>query len=178
MPYSSSEGKGLMCGWALDLKPCSIIDVGAGSGTYADLLQAKLQDCVFRAIEIHEPYIERFGLLAKYKDIVLDDVRNWSVDCVYNEFTAADVVILGDVLEHLSHEDALAVWSTARAVARKAVLLSLPIVEYPQGAVDGNEHEAHLHTWSHEAVLAELDGIVDWWTGSQIGVYRATGRAS
>lgn len=178
MPYSSPEGKGLMCGWAIDLAPRSIIDVGAGSGTYADLLRPKLPDCAFRAIEIHEPYIERFGLLAKYKDIVLDDVRNWNVDCVYGDFTTADVVILGDVLEHLSHEDALRVWSTARAVARKGVLLSLPIVEYPQGAVDGNEHEAHLHTWSHEAVLAELDGIVDWWTGSQIGVYRATGSSS
>jgi hypothetical protein len=46
----------------------------------------------------------------------------------------ADVVVLGDVLEHLTYLDAVAL----RGRTRAAAYLSLPIVAYPQGAVEGN----------------------------------------
>jgi SAM-dependent methyltransferase len=181
MPYSSTEGKSWIRRLLADVEPSSILDVGAGSGTYADLLQPVLPDCRFRAIEVHEPYIERFRLAAKYETILTVDVRKWGS---YLFWATADVVILGDVLEHLAHADAVATWHVARTAAEVGVVLSLPIVEYPQGAVDGNEHEAHLHTWSHESVLAELEGITEWWTGEEIGAYWAptagarTGRPS
>jgi hypothetical protein len=46
----------------------------------------------------------------------------------------ADVVVLGDVLEHLTYLDAVAL----RRGTRAAAYLSLLIVAYPQGAVEGN----------------------------------------
>jgi hypothetical protein len=84
------------------------------------------------------------------------------------------VVILCDVLEHMVLSHALAVWAAARAHARH-VVLSIPIVEYPQGAHLGNEHEAHLQVWKHETVMQLLAGVQHWQRHDSIGVYLAAG---
>jgi hypothetical protein len=166
MPYSSSEGKEWMRERIVADAPASVLDVGAGWGTYARLLRSELPAAVLTGLEVHSPYITRFGLAALYDMLIIGDVRE------IEPIPTADVVVLGDVLEHLTYLDAVALWGRTRAAARVAVYLSLPIVAYPQGAVEGNPHEAHLHTWDHDAVLA-LGGITDFWTGIEIGCYRA-----
>lgn len=183
MPHSSDQGKPWMRReiWeALDGAPerfdeggsrlaPRVLDIGAGAGAYADLLASTMPRRFLphmTAVEIHEPYVERFGLLRKYDEVLLGDART-------NDLPEADVVILGDVLEHMSFGDAKALWAKARAAATTAVFLSLPIVEWPQGAVDGNKHEAHLHSWTHASVQANLPGIVEWHLGEAIGAYRA-----
>jgi Methyltransferase domain len=172
MPVSSREGKD----WTVDRicahRPASILDVGVGAGIYEEFLRPVLPDARFVGVEVFEPYLERFDLPSRYDEVLVADVRN------LDPLPAVDVVILGDVLEHLVHAEALTLWARARRAARTAVFLSLPIVEYPQGEVDGNQHEAHLHTWSHESVLAELDGIVCWYAPPwphQVGAYEASG---
>lgn len=172
MPVSSREGKD----WTVDriraLRPASLLDIGVGAGIYEELLRPVLPDTRFVGVEVFEPYLERFDLPARYDEVLITNVMD------LDPLPAADVVILGDVLEHLVHQDALTLWARARRAARKAVFLSLPIVEYPQGEVYGNRHEAHLHTWSHESVLAELEGIVGWYAPPwphQVGAYEAKG---
>lgn len=184
MPYSSDEGKRWMCKriWvALATAPARhedghrlaprVLDVGAGSGTYADLIASE-QACMrtwmphLTAVEVHAPYVDRFGLRRKYDEVIIGDARAVA-------FPAADVVILGDVLEHMPAADAHAVWAKARAAASTAVLASLPIVEWPQGESEGNPHEAHVETWSDARVMAELPGIAARWVGGRIGCYRA-----
>ena len=93
------------------------------------------------------------------------------------ELPAADVVILGDVAEHMTEADALRLWQRAADAAARAVYLSIPIVHYPQGEIEGNPHEHHVvEDWNHEKVLASFDGIGEWWLGSEVGVYeRLTG---
>jgi len=166
MPWSSDEGKDWMRRHVVALNPGTVLDVGCGAGAYADLLRPLLPEAKFTAIEVHEPYIERFGLVAKYDRLIVGDVRDL-------EFGSEDVVIFGDVLEHLAVADAVAVWERARAAAWLGVFASLPIIEWPQGPVDGNRHEAHLHAWSHDQVLAILGGVEEWWCGSAIGAYFA-----
>ena len=88
------------------------------------------------------------------------------------ELPAADVVILGDVAEHMTAEDASLLWDRASAAARKAVYLSIPIIHYPQGEIEGNPHEHHVvDDWDHDKVLAAFPGISEWWLGSEVGVY-------
>jgi predicted nicotinamide N-methyase len=186
MPYSSGEGKAWLAAqiWAAlreapertdeetgHVFAPRVLDIGAGSGTYADLLSPgrHVRDRGYlhiTAIEIHIPYVSRFNLRSKYDDIIMGDAR-------VTALPKSDVVILGDVLEHMPLPDAVALWQRAREAATTAVFASLPIVEYPQGESEGNPHEAHVHTWSHDLVLAELAGITEWWAGPQIGVYRA-----
>ncbi len=167
MPWSAHEGREWSVERITALKPSTILDIGVGSGTYADLLRPHLPEATFIGVEVHAPYVERFGLRAKYDELRVTDVR------FMNNLPVVDVVVLGDVLEHLTHPEALHLWWQARASARLGVHLSLPIIDYPQGACEGNEHEAHLVDWTHGKVMSELDGVTDSWTGTIVGRYQA-----
>jgi hypothetical protein len=166
VPFSSDEGKQWLINRIIARQPRSLLDIGVGSGTYARLLRPVLPGCQLIGVEIHEPYVQTYDLRSWYDQILLGDARICPLP-------PADVVVLGDVIEHMSLTDALALWARVRATATVAVYLSLPIIEWPQGAEYGNEHEAHLHTWSHDLVLSELDGITGWEIGETVGVYEA-----
>lgn len=109
------------------------LDVGPGRGTYYDLL-ADLVPTI-DAIEVWYRYIRKYDLRAKYHEVKHADVR-----CHRN--FAYDLVIFGDVLEHMSAEESAAVWARARAQARYG-LISVPLGHYPQGEVKGNPFEVH-----------------------------------
>lgn len=160
MPYSAGEGKDWIIG---RIAPGAVVlDVGTGAGTYAKLLPGR----DMYGIEIFEPYVDRFGLASLYRRLYVGDARTL-------DYPRVDVVILGDVLEHVVKAEALGVWAKARDAARVAVFLSLPIYGYEQGEVAGNRHEAHLHQWSHEEVMCDLPGIAESWQGQIVGAYRA-----
>ena len=45
-------------------------------------------------------------------------------------------------------------------------------MHYPQGEIEGNEHEHHVvDDWDHDKVLAAFTGIGAFWTGTEVGVY-------
>jgi hypothetical protein len=168
MPRSLIDGKAWISHEVARLKPTTLLDVGPGQGTYSDLLRGVTPGATWSCVEIFAPYVEIFELRRKYDVVHVADIRSFSWPCQY------DVVILGDVLEHLTLADARQVWGSARAHARH-VVLSIPIVEYPQGVHYDNIHETHLHIWSHELVVNELDGICRWQRHELIGVYLAQG---
>lgn len=165
MPTSADEGKPWMINKILAKEPNSVLDLGAGSGTYGRLLRPLLPNAFLTSVEIHAAYVSEYKLWRFYDSVIIGDIRS----C---DLPRADVVILGDVLEHMKQSDALQLWEHARERAMKSVLLSIPIVEYPQGAMFGNEHERHIRTWSHQDAL-DLPGVMDSWQGSQIGCYEA-----
>ena len=169
---SSAEGKS----WikdrisllALD-GPVSVVDVGPGVGTYAKLLAGPDVKRI-TAIEVWEPYVRTYRLHRYYDEIILGDVREVPIP-------ATDVVILGDVAEHMTVGEAQEVWRRCAEAARRAVYLSIPIVHYPQEPIEDNPYEVHVEEdWSHEKVLAQFDGIGASWAGREVGVYeRLTG---
>ena len=172
MPLSSAEGKTWTKERILALAgdgPLSVLDIGPGVGTYAKLL-AGPEVGRLTGVEIWEPYVHTYRLHDYYDEIIVGDARE--VD-----LPAADVVILGDVAEHMDADDALRLWQRAAAAAQKAVYLSIPIVHYPQGEIEGNPHEHHVvEDWGHDSVLETFPGIGDWWLGTEVGVYeRRTG---
>jgi len=170
MPWSADENRD----WVLShvTKADRVLDVGAGAGIWSDLLRSRVE--TISAVEIFEPYIERFGLKGKYDSIYLGDFRELVIP--YGHFTT---VILGDVLEHFEMEDALKVWVKARLIAGPTgqVLLSTPIVDWPQGEEEGNIHEAHLSFFDYEALCA-LSGVEEGVEGQLIGSVRARGAAA
>ncbi len=174
MPMSSAEGKPWTKDQVLALAtdgPITVLDIGPGVGTYAKLL-AGPQVSRLTGIEIFEPYVHTYRLRDYYDEIIIGDVRE--VD-----LPAADVVILGDVAEHMTEEAALDLWQRASAAARKAVFLSIPIIHYPQGSIEGNPHEHHVvDDWDHDKVLEAFDGITQWWLGTEVGVYQRLTPAS
>lgn len=167
MPQSSTEGKS----WIRDRvqaagesRPVEVLDIGPGVGTYAKLL-AGPRVARLTCIEIFEPYVRTYRLHQYYDEVIVGDART-------TDFPPADVVILGDVAEHMTEPEALALWAKAADAARVAVYLSIPIIPYPQGHIEGNGHEAHVvDDWNHDRVLAAFTGIGAWWTGTEVGVY-------
>ena len=151
-------------------KPRTILDVGAGSGTYADLLKKNgYTRASIDAVEVWEPYIKEFNLDSKYRRVYQTDIRDFDR---YNH----DLVIFGDILEHMSTEDALKVWDTASKYCAYAVI-SIPIIHYHQGEINNNPYEIHVKDdWSHEEVLQTFPHIVDSWRGGITGAYWANFR--
>lgn len=128
--------------WLLDKFPLShvpvVLDVGAGGGTYADALAST--HAVLEAVEVHPPTVAALRRDARYSYVYDTDVRSARFGKLCKD---ADVVIFGDVLEHLSIHDAHVVWDRAYQ-SGAYVVVSIPNSHYPQGEIDGNVHEIHL----------------------------------
>lgn len=73
----------------------TILDIGAGAGIYYD----HLKDHFYKidAVEVFEPYVEKYRLKEKYTNVFVQNVLDF-------DFTYYDLIILGDVLEHISEE--------------------------------------------------------------------------
>jgi predicted TPR repeat methyltransferase len=110
-----------------------ILDVGPGAGTYSDLLRdlGYKIDC----LEIFEPYIHQFDLNFKYENVIIGDITNF-------DFTLYDYIIMGDVLEHLTTEDAK-IFIDKVNLTNKKCLVAVPY-NYEQGEHFGNIYETHL----------------------------------
>ena len=163
MPYSSEKGKDFIKAWATPEKRLGfIVDVGPGAGTYYDVLQPVLQAEWWTAVEIWAPYVEQFRLTQKYNEVIIADAlwMDW------DKLGLIDLAILGDVLEHMKYEEAATVLD-ALVTRSRYVIISLPIIHYPQGTEMGNPYEAHVQ---HYEVVGKYEGQV-------VGVYIIRGEA-
>jgi hypothetical protein len=163
MPASAGENIEWATAKIKKLNPSSVLDVGPGMGLYGKISKS-LEIKKIHAIEVWEPYIEEFNLHSIYDHIFLMDARK------FEDFNY-DLVIFGDVLEHMSEEDAVNLYTTALNSA-KNVFFSLPIIHYPQGCHAGNPYEEHIvEDWNHERVLKTFPNIYDWQTYTVTGSY-------
>lgn len=174
MPTSDAEGKD----WSLKRfqhhLPNTVTDIGPGEGTYAKLFRPVHKGTWWTAVEIFRPYISRFKLKSTktrtmYDEIHIEDARQSEGHLFHR-----DLVILGDVLEHFPREDAVTLLNRIVAAGAWHILISVPIIDSPQGEVDGNPHEAHLHQWDPadmDTVLAELGGTTEALHGNTLGVW-------
>ncbi|MFJ6073692.1 class I SAM-dependent methyltransferase [Streptomyces sp. NPDC093065] len=174
MPMSLPEGKD----WSLDRfryhLPNTVTDIGPGNGTYAHLFRPTHKGTWWTGIEIHKPYIAKYKLRSTktrtmYDEIHVEDARNSEAHLFHR-----DLVICGDVLEHMPREDAVALLERIVAAGAWNILVSLPIIDFPQGEVDGNPHEAHLHQWDPDdmdQVLAARGGRTETMRGQTLGCW-------
>lgn len=135
MPGSIRENDEDVQQFALANRIERVLDVGPGKGTYSRLLRKLVQR--IEAVEIWMPYVERFDLLSQYDLVHIADIRDWGG---WEEY---DLVVFGDVLEHMTAESAQEVWAKAGAHSRYT-LMSVPVIHYPQGESHGNPYEAHV----------------------------------
>jgi hypothetical protein len=148
MPKSQQpdEGQNILVDLILRSPDRVVLDVGAGSGKWGRLLFRKVKKII--ALEVWKPHVVDDKLAQVYDEIVVGDVRN------FVRWDEVDAIILGDVLEHLCREDALALVETVKSRGI-AAYLTVPISECAQdGAVYGNPFETHLDQWSHEELTA------------------------
>lgn len=168
MAGSNPENREWVSKRILELNPKSIVDVGAGLGTYAHLLRPVLPEAIFTAIEIYPKNIEQFKLHELYDQVLCMDVRE-----MFSFGKETDLVIFGDVLEHMEKDDAIFVWNLARRDAKYG-LISIPIIHYPQGTIDDNVHETHVvEDWNNLKIFEAFRDIKECKLGRETGVYLA-----
>ena len=135
MPNSYSYFKSDIKQWFIDNVPpgTRMLDVGPGQGTYSELLR----NLGYRvdAVEVWAPYVDQFGLRKKYDNVYIADVREFNLQDY-------DFIILGDVLEHLSTEDAQRLIDNI-FFSEKQCLVAIPYMMPQDGDEYGNEYETH-----------------------------------
>ena len=162
MPYSADENRSLVRDFVVSNGIKTVIDIGPGAGRYADVLSDLSIDYI-DAVEVWEPYVSEFSLNDKYRHVHILDIREFETENSY------DLVIFGDILEHMSEEEAKDVWSRARNYAKWG-LISVPIVHYPQGPEFGNPYEVHVQDHLTPEQIREVYGPFE-----TEGIYDVTG---
>ena len=138
MPTSYPIYKDSVRNWFLQNVPLdtTILDIGAGCGTYSDLIRG--YGYKMDAVEIWEPYITKYDLKNKYGWVYEENILKMP----FNILDAYDFFILGDVLEHLSVENAKWLMLFLKQ-NKKQYLVAVPYV-MEQGEHEGNVYETHL----------------------------------
>lgn len=108
----------------------TILDVGAGWGKYRFLLMEYPMD----ACEVWGPYIEEEGLATIYDKV-------FEVDICDFDFDHYDVVIFGDVFEHIERARAKELLDRILGKCGE-VYIAVPYL-YPQHKVNNNPYEEH-----------------------------------
>lgn len=163
MPYSNPENQHWVVDKIKQIQPKTIIDVGAGVGTYVKLLRPHIE-ARFIGVEIFENYVDKYKLRELYDEIWIEDIRKYST-------LEADLIIFGDVLEHMTKEEAVSIWNIARQGCKYGII-SLPIIYYPQGEWYRNIHETHIvDNWNNIKVWETFEGLTECIVGKETGTY-------
>lgn len=166
MPTSHNTNVEYVAKLLRDKNPQTVLDIGAGAGKYGHLVRAVLPSARVDAVEVWQPYITEYKLKYLYNRIYKADVR-------FFDYFHYDMVILGDVLEHMTKEEAQAIWSNIKGKAKYAIF-SIPISDCPQGHVHGNPHEEHIKDdWTHEEVMDSFDCIFEFEIFEETATYFA-----
>ena len=131
---SFCEGKEFISGWIharFDLG-ATCLDVGACDGNWYNRLGDYFK---MDAVEIFQPNIDRHSLKEKYQNVWCDDIAEF-------QYEWYDLIIFGDVIEHMSVEQAQKVLEYAKPRC-KDMIVSVPFL-FRQGANYGNQWERHV----------------------------------
>lgn len=109
-----------------------ILDVGAGEGTYYNLLNDYFKNIY--AVEVFEPNIDNYKLEMKYNKVYNVDIKDF-------EYDFYDIIIFGDVLEHLEVNDAQMVLKYAYNRCNEMIVAVPYMCE--QGIAEDNVYEIH-----------------------------------
>ena len=125
-------------------KNAKILDVGAGEGTYWNYLKDYFDN--IEAVEVFKPNIDNFELETKYKKVYNEDIRVFKYDFY-------DIIIFGDIIEHLEVNEALEVLKYAYNRC-KEMIVAVPYLN-PQGIVEDNIYEIHKQDDLTDEIMKE-----------------------
>lgn len=161
MGTSSWEGIAVCVELIRRIDPQSVLDVGVGFGRWGFVCREFLEawngrplikdwKILIDGIEAFQPY------LAPYHRVLYDHIfEGNALDILASMRAHYDCVILGDVLEHFTKEDAFRVMDAALSISRH-ILLMIPIgKDWPQDEQYGNPFEKHLSEWSCAEILGK-----------------------
>ncbi|NQT33005.1 MAG: class I SAM-dependent methyltransferase [Candidatus Omnitrophica bacterium] len=153
MATSNWQNISLCCELIERIRPRSVLDVGCGFGRwgflsreYLDIWKGRTHEDKWEtridAVEVFEPYIKPSHRYI-YDDIFIGNVLD-----VLPDLANYDLIIIGDMLEHLEKSQGKKLLELVQQKANKAVLLTVPLGDsWPQEERDENEWEGHKSAW-------------------------------
>ena len=139
----------------------TILDVGAGEGTYYNLLH----DCfkTIHAVEVFKPNIDIYELEKKYEAVFNTDIKDF-------EYGFYAIIIFGDIIEHLTVEEAQKVLKYAYDRCDE-MIVAVPY-EMEQGIAEDNVYEIHKQPdLTPENVLERYPMLKLLYKNSKYGYY-------
>jgi hypothetical protein len=137
----------------------TILDVGAGCGTYSNILSEYEN---IDAVEIYEPYIKKYKLKTKYRKVYTTNIIDFNFDYY-------DIIIMGDILEHLTIEDAQNLINKLYDKC-KQLIISVPFLMKQFGLE--NKNEDHIQDdLTEEIMVRRYPNLQKNWSNNTIGVY-------
>jgi predicted TPR repeat methyltransferase len=152
MPESQQpqDGINLVLQEILKTPDMNVLDVGAGEGKWGRLLKGKVK--LIDGIEVWAPYIKKYNLIPQY-----DHLFNINMIDFNYESAEYDIMILGDVLEHLKYDDAVNFINKSKNYI-KTIYLIIPIsICHQDGGYFGNPFESHLYQWKDDELKKLFD---------------------
>ena len=147
--YTYAEATNLLK-WFPD-NPTKVVDLGAGKRDSPISEQMKQLECEWLiSLEAFDPYLEFLlhgGHKAKLHDVIKHKIET------YRFPKDTDVVVMIDVIEHLTKEDALALLARAMEVDSLRSIILFTVVGDTVGYSNhdmGNELQEHKSAWSAE----------------------------
>ncbi|MBC2745901.1 MAG: hypothetical protein HF975_02635 [ANME-2 cluster archaeon] len=118
------------------------LDIGAGSGKYAEIIRRHIQDANIVGVEADISYIKEFNLNKNYTKIYNQFIEEFIDE---NPDFLTDVAIIGDCIEHLKKSDGLDLLHYL--VYRTRYILVIFPTQYIQYSWNGHSSEAHRSVW-------------------------------
>jgi len=142
MPYSevffNKKIEKLMQKWGY----VSYFDIGIGAGKYGEIIKKIYPNAKLKGIEIDSEYINKFNLSEIYDEITHGDIKDYINE---NEGFIADVIIIGDLIEHLLKSEGIDLLNYLVYRAKKIIVVYPK--KYIQYNVNDKSHEAHKSVW-------------------------------
>lgn len=168
---SDNENKETIKEWIDALNPLNVLDIGAGSGTYAKL--AKSGEQQWTALEVFAPYVKMFDLNSLYGHIYIGDARYTDYSVLPSRLLLSprqsaglqggwgySLIIAADMLEHMPKDDAKLLIERLRKHCRH-LLLCFPVEHQEQHAGDeGNDFETHIDHWTYDEMDMYLNHVI------------------
>lgn len=150
MPSSFVDSIPPIMKYLIETKPSFIVDVGPGWGKYGLMCREYLTDLVqLDAVEVAEGRIATQDEI--YNSVVTSDVRLLPK----NVWDGYDLVLIIDVIEHMSKEDGLALLSNILDCGA-SVLVSTP-KQWMEQHDPSNPYETHVSHWTWEDFRPEAE---------------------
>lgn len=165
---SSSCGIPYLLATIRRLNPRSVLDVGCGFGRYGFLIREFLEIWTEHRYEKSEwqVYLEGIDAYAGnwcplhdylYDRYVTSDIRSYPFERRF------DLILAGDVIEHLPKAEAFDVLQKLESNADR-VLVGIPLGDrWVQGELGGNPFQAHRSTWQTADFTQRYD-VLSWET--------------
>lgn len=164
MAYSYSYYKQEVRNYLINMfdSKSKVLDVGAGEGTYYELLKDHFK--LIDAVEVFKPNIIKYNLKRKYHKVYNINIKDF-------KYEYYDLIIFGDIIEHLEVEEAQKVLEYAYNHC-KDMIVAVPY-ELEQGIEDNNIYEIHKQAdLTHEIVLERYPYLKLLYKNDIYGYYR------